>query len=198
MKKQLATIAALVAVAVTTPAYAEQQQTQVTTRLIAVTEPEWITPDPRPECAFNDKGEYVHRNHPRDCSEQKHQGRRTERDWCGDLKNNPPDPAWCDAIWVKTQNTNHTSYMLRIVVTCVAFDRAGNTLGTGSSDDRPMHGDDLIVPAGKRPLQDANGDESDFRIERVKFAEVTRVNCWVSKVSPTTKTYDQILNDWNK
>jgi hypothetical protein len=88
-------------------------QEQVTTKLIAVEEPIWYTPDPRPECAFDDMGEYISKNPPRDCREQKHQGRRTERDWCGNLAplegKPPPNPdPWCDAIWVKTQNTNHT------------------------------------------------------------------------------------------
>jgi hypothetical protein len=48
---------------------------------------------------------------------------------------------------------------------------------------------------GKRPLHVASGDESFFRIEKVKFADVARVNCWVAKVSKAMKTYDEMLND---
>jgi hypothetical protein len=36
---------------------------------------------------------------------------------------------------------------------------------------------------------------SFFRIEKVKFADVARVNCWVAKVSKAMKTYDEMLND---
>jgi hypothetical protein len=178
-----------------------EAELRVTTRLVEVTEPEWVTPDPRPECAVP----YAwHEDYPNHCTLSKgHPGRLTERDWCVDLEGGKaalpkPDPnPWCQAVWVKTENTNHTSLTLRIAVTCAAFDRAGNTLGYGSSEDPPtLHGTDLIVPAGKQPLQDANGDQSFFRIERVKFADVGRVNCWVSKVSKATKTYDEILSDW--
>jgi hypothetical protein len=68
-------------------------------------------------------------------------------------------------------------------VTCIAYDRAGRPLGSGTSDDRKTPGDDLILPAGQRATMDASGDQSYFRIEKVKYADVARVDCRVTRVS---------------
>jgi hypothetical protein len=49
--------------------------------------------------------------------------------------------------------------------------------------------------AGERPLTAASGDMSYFRIEKVRYADVARVDCRVTRVSKAMKTYDEMLND---
>jgi len=82
---------------------------------------------------------------------------------------------------VKTQNTNHTSFALHITVTCTAYDRAGRAFGSGSSDNPPLPDGFDLVPPADQPRD--WGSQSYFRIEKVKYAEVARVDCRVAKMS---------------
>jgi hypothetical protein len=123
------------------------------------------------------------------CKIFSHRGRQTADDFCapsfrgGDPVNND----WCDASWVSTENTNLTQYALQFDVTCTAFDRAVQVLGSGSTNKRgdEREGDDpgsaarqfnALPPAG-------SSRKSYVRLPKVKYDDVAHVECHAINIS---------------
>jgi hypothetical protein len=174
--------------ALVSSAVAQGQSSPVTIKVIQVEDALWRTPDPRPEC--NPWTYEV--EHQFNCVLPKsHNGRRTETDKCV-IARAADDPLfdsnWCDATWVLTENTNVTYFALHADVVCTAYDRAGRALGNGSSSETAVRGGipldhfskmNVLPASGKR----GEGSASMIRLEKVKYADVARVDCRAASVS---------------
>jgi hypothetical protein len=158
-------IVALAALLSATPASAQQ----VTVQVIEVEDSKWETPNSNCE-PDDEKCLWVHA--------PEHPGKLTERDRClwGSL--GPSGDAWCDATWVKTRIFNHTPFVLYVITSCTACDRTGRVLGTGTDEFWPGTKNRDII--GVAALGQGG---SNLRLDKVKYADVARVECRPSKIS---------------